>query len=205
MTQIPSHRLLCLTKFPIKEILKDRKGLVDLLGYPVDLVADILQNMSNTTTQRDFLFAIDKKLQFFFVGKETNFIIDGPEKYIINSTFLDSWYYFCSYCSFGYSKDYPTLPQFEENLDLSLKKCNYCNLRQHEIKKQHKIKKQECTEKVQKNYKLVIDILEKKLKKSPLSKSFMMEKLLNDELLFIFTKKLTKKLSQLCEQKETKF
>lgn len=214
MNKIPSLQLLCIIKFPIKDVLKDRNELVKLLSYPTNIVADILQKMTIVRdTTNEIFYAINSERKFYVVAKKKDWIIDdddddadedaaddedaGPE-YIISNTFEEARELICSRCfqECKYHEEpkiYPVLPDFAESYKFSCKKCYYCTLRVC-------YKRRDCIERIRKSDGLVMDILEKKLNKSPLGKSFISIKELNGVLLYIFDKKFTQKLTKLCLQ-----
>lgn len=199
MSKIPSLRTLCLIKFPIKEVMEDRKLLLEFLSYPNNIVADILQKgKKDVNTKKEFFFAVNNKFQFYLVRKRTYLIMDGEQEKIISDTFYTYYYYHCLICAGG-SKYYEQdkLKAFCNKLG---QPCACCQ-KDYKIEKMEEKEKKNCTETIQKNRQIVIEILKKEMNKNELSKSFIMRKRLCGQLLYIFTEEFTKKLFKKLENK----
>lgn len=201
MLKIPSLRLLCLNKFPIKDVLKDRNQLQHLLSYPSDVILDIFFKMDLLHKDKSETFiAVDSQLTFYFVYKRADIICDEEEEFVIKQGFYYWKSYLCIHEERGNCREgrhnsisMPSLKDFV--MRCSYIYCIFCEF---------KLSQRNAALESQRNaalecQKMVLNILKKKIEKYNTPKS-LTKVILKDKEVFLLTPHFVKKLSEKTEE-----
>ncbi len=188
---IPPLTLLACIAFPLKEVLKDKKQIRELIQYPIEIVTEVLHNSHDERikTYYETYYAIDKNLNFFLVQKLIQKIIDETGKeYVHKMVYKDFEIYRCSRCEEKKSA-IVILPCFDVRFGFGSYSCYYCYLRNSEMDREHSKKL------VEEKYMRVGKTLEDKLRNGEFERIIKQREYVKEKLeLFLLDKDLTNSL-----------
>ena len=197
MCDVVPLKLLAAQAIPLKEIAKDRKEIMKLLGYPDEIVADILFKEFNNTicTKREHVYAIDEVFSFYTIRRITVYLRHGQGQNVLKREFPGYTIYQCSRCGVKAksSDKNRILPCFRINYD-NFGKLQHLCYRCFLQKNRNNVAKNVNTMTAAKKYEKILNII----KQDFLTKKFMRIKIKNgqEKELFIINDDYTKLLEK---------